>query len=91
MTAEDWERMDARLRAAIGSAADELADGASVNWRGRALGNYRIEERIAAGGMGVVFKARRSDAQFEREVALKVLNSPLASQDARRRFRISRT
>jgi tetratricopeptide (TPR) repeat protein/tRNA A-37 threonylcarbamoyl transferase component Bud32 len=90
VTAEDWERMDARLRAAIGSAAEELAEGASVNWRGRAFGNYRIEERIAAGGMGVVFKARRADAQFEREVALKVLNSPLASEDARRRFRTER-
>jgi eukaryotic-like serine/threonine-protein kinase len=90
VTAEEWEAMDARLRAAIGGAAEELADGASANWCGRLLGNYRIQERIAAGGMGVVFKARRSDAEFEREVALKVINSPLASEDARRRFRTER-
>ena len=82
--------MDARLRAAIGGAAEELAEGAGTNWRGRTLGNYLVEDRIAAGGMGVVFRARRSDAQFERVVALKVLNSPLASDDARRRFRVER-
>jgi eukaryotic-like serine/threonine-protein kinase len=87
---EPWERMDERLRRAIGSAAGELAESGSVDWRGRMLGSYCIEERIAAGGMGVVFRARRSDAQFERKVAIKLLNSPLASEDARRRFRAER-
>ena len=36
--------------------------------------------------MGVVYRARRSDQQFERDVAIKLLNNPLASDDARRRF-----
>jgi tetratricopeptide (TPR) repeat protein/tRNA A-37 threonylcarbamoyl transferase component Bud32 len=87
---EAWDRLDERLRRAIGSAADELAESGAVDWRGRMLGNYCIEERVAAGGMGVVFRARRSDAQFERKVAVKLLNSPLASDDARRRFRAER-
>jgi tetratricopeptide (TPR) repeat protein/tRNA A-37 threonylcarbamoyl transferase component Bud32 len=87
---EAWDRLDERLRRAIGSAAGELAESGNVDWRGRMLGNYCIEERIAAGGMGVVFRARRSDAQFERKVAVKLLNSPLASDDARRRFRAER-
>ena len=36
--------------------------------------------------MGVVYRARRSDQQFERVAAIKLLNNPLASDDARRRF-----
>lgn len=87
---EAWDRLDERLRKAIGNAAGELAENAAGDWRGRMLGSYCIEERIAAGGMGVVFRARRSDAQFERKVAVKLLNSPLASDDARRRFRAER-
>jgi serine/threonine-protein kinase len=81
---------DERLRVAIGDSADELAAGAASGWNGRMLGAYRIEGRIAAGGMGVVFRARRSDAQFERRVAIKLLSSPLASEEARRRFRAER-
>jgi len=76
--------------AAIGNVAGDLADRGAVDWRGRVLGNYCIEERIAAGGMGVVLLARRADEQFERKVAVKLLNSPLASDDARRRFRAER-
>ena len=87
---EAWDRLDERLRRAIGNAAGELAERGAIEWRGRMLGNYCIEERIAAGGMGVVFLARRSDAQFERKAAVKLLNNPLATDDARRRFRAER-
>lgn len=83
-------RSDQHLREAISNAAETIADGAANGWDGRMLGAYRIEGRIAAGGMGVVFLARRSDAQFERQVAIKLLSSPLASDEARRRFRAER-
>ena len=83
---DTWESLDARLRAAIGAAAGELADSGAAQWQGRELGAYRIESRISAGGMGVVYRARRSDEQFERLVAIKVTHGPLASDEARRRF-----
>ena len=39
-------------------------------------GRYHVLERIAAGGMGEVFRAR--DAVLDREVAIKVLHRSLA-------------
>ena len=52
---------------------------------GQVIGHYRILERIGAGGMGVVFRAR--DQQLNRDVALKVLApGTLADNTARKRF-----
>jgi eukaryotic-like serine/threonine-protein kinase len=53
---------------------------------GQTLGHYRILEKIAAGGMGVVYRAH--DEQLERDVALKVLPSgTLSDNPSRRLFR----
>jgi eukaryotic-like serine/threonine-protein kinase len=53
---------------------------------GQTLGHYRILERVAAGGMGVVYRAR--DEQLDRDVALKVLpTGTLSDETARKHFR----
>jgi eukaryotic-like serine/threonine-protein kinase len=53
---------------------------------GQTLGHYRILERVAAGGMGVVYRAR--DEQLDRDVAVKILPPGTLSDDtARKHFR----
>ena len=89
MLRADDQRSD-ELRDAVSNAARAAAAEAGEHWRGRKLGNYRIERRLATGGMGSVFLARRSDEAFERQVAVKLLSSALISADGRSRFQVER-
>lgn len=57
---------------------------------GRSLGPYRLVERLAAGGMGVVYRAERTDGLFERDVAVKLIRAERASEGAVQRFELER-
>jgi len=51
---------------------------------GKTLRSYRIESRLGAGGMGVVYKA--VDSHLDRTVAIKILGASAASADHEKRF-----
>ena len=53
---------------------------------GRRLGPYEIAEKLGAGGMGEVYRAR--DTRLNRTVAIKILSAEIAAdRDRRQRFR----
>ncbi|AGY59016.1 protein kinase domain-containing protein [Gloeobacter kilaueensis] len=55
-----------------------------------AIGSYRLLRTIGQGGMGTVYLAERSDQQFQRQVAVKLIAKELNSDLLTRRFYIER-
>src|SRR5215471_3041591 len=62
-------------------------DGAFV---GRRVGSYELVRQIGTGGMGTVFLARRTDSEYESQVAVKLIRPGVLSEEALRRFRAER-
>ena len=54
---------------------------------GKTIGNYKVTDRLGAGGMGEVFRAR--DTKLDRDVAIKMLPEGVAA-DAERLARFER-
>ena len=44
-----------------------------LDFRGQRFGAYTAEEEVGRGGMSVVYKGRRADGDFEKQMAIKVL------------------
>lgn len=53
---------------------------------GALVGPYRLLSLIAAGGMGAVYKARREDGSFQRQVAVKLIRRGMINDAMRKRF-----
>lgn len=53
---------------------------------GRVFGAFRLVERVGEGGMGAVYRAVRIGADFEQEVAIKILRAGLATPVMQERF-----
>jgi eukaryotic-like serine/threonine-protein kinase len=55
---------------------------------GTNIGPYRIVREIARGGMGTVYRAERED--FQQQVALKIINRGMETEEVIRRFKRER-
>jgi eukaryotic-like serine/threonine-protein kinase len=57
---------------------------------GDRIGQYRVLRTLGAGGMGEVFLAERADAEFEQQVAIKVVHGGTAGRAIHSRLKIER-
>ncbi|RKZ12524.1 hypothetical protein DRQ50_11830 [bacterium] len=85
------ERSEGYMEQSAGEAAAGLIAEAARSWQpesrlGQKLGPYELTGILGEGGMGVVYAARRSDGQYEAEVAIKLMLSISADHPLRDRF-----
>ena len=65
-------------------------DAAEDYPKGYRVGPYKLQHRIGRGGMGSVWLATRSDDEFEKQVAIKMVKRGMDSHEILRRFRVER-
>lgn len=68
----------------------EFITGNGVLITGKRFGKYQIIREVGHGGMGAVYLARRTDGEFEQEVALKLVRQSIAESHVIERFRRER-
>jgi eukaryotic-like serine/threonine-protein kinase len=87
---------EALLKEHTDSFEDCAHNAASTFWQegpprgGERVGAYVIVRELGRGGMGTVFLAERADGQFEKQVAIKILNPGADTAEILRRFRAER-
>src|SRR5438105_730785 len=97
---EEAESLLAQAEALLKEPGDRFEDcarnAASTFWQeepprgGERVGAYVIVRELGHGGMGTVFLAERADGQFEKQVAIKILNRGADTAEILHRFRAER-
>jgi len=97
---EEAESLLAEAEALLKERTDSFEDcarnAACTFWQegpprgGQRVGAYVIARELGRGGMGTVFLAERADGQFEKQVAIKILNRGADTAEILRRFRAER-
>jgi tetratricopeptide (TPR) repeat protein len=70
------------------SAADDAQDDLAP--KRRWIGPYELDRLLGRGGMGAVYLAHRADGQFRQQLAIKLIDLPLATELYRTQFRVER-
>ena len=74
------EPMDAELAGSV------LAQVVAEEPLGDVVGPYRLTDVVGGGGMGTVYRAHRTDGQFDQHVAVKLCHAAAVPGSGRRRF-----
>jgi tetratricopeptide (TPR) repeat protein len=81
---------DTFLEAPIRDAARAVTTEADDARVGQRVGAYRITGLVGHGGMGDVYRGVRDDDQYQKQVAIKLVRSGIATESLLRRFRHER-
>jgi tRNA A-37 threonylcarbamoyl transferase component Bud32/tetratricopeptide (TPR) repeat protein len=85
----------AREVAVVDRPAAEYVTGSGIRagadrWIGQRLGAYELTALIGRGGMGEVYRARRVDDEYDKEVAIKIVPSGYLAEPVLQRLRTER-
>jgi eukaryotic-like serine/threonine-protein kinase len=81
--ADKAPRKTQKFQTALSEALAEPVQGYAS---GRKFGPWTLEERIGRGGMGEVWRAKRSDGLYKAHAAVKLLRTDLSQDKLNRRF-----
>ncbi len=82
--AKDFIQTPAILNSEAGVSTEE------TSLIGQQFGVYKIISEIGRGGMGTVYLAERTDGEFEKKVAIKIIKRGMDTESVLRRFRNER-
>jgi len=69
---------------------EDLTENGSFLQSGTTIDHYRIVREIGRGGMGAVYLAERADAEYEKQVAIKLIKRGMDTDSVLRHFRNER-
>ncbi|MDQ3041843.1 MAG: serine/threonine protein kinase, partial [Acidobacteriota bacterium] len=69
---------------------ENIEDSVAPHFLGKRVGAYELVRELGRGGMGAVFLARRADAEFRKEVAVKLVKRGMDTDFILKRFRHER-
>jgi eukaryotic-like serine/threonine-protein kinase len=90
LAAYEQGEFDFTRAAAFEEALKVLGQHTARLQEGRRIGPYRIVRELGRGGMSRVYLAARADQAFEKQVAIKVVERGLDSEEVTRRFESER-
>lgn len=69
---------------------DLFTDAGEEHFAGRHFGSYEVLRELGRGGLGAVYLGVRSDGEYRKEVAIKLIRRGLDTDDILQRFRTER-